>query len=261
MHQSIRQLSSGLRVQTASDDAANMAISVTSRASIASNEMAARNAEDAMALLKTTDGAIQSIQDTVIRMRELAVQGATDALNKSARKGLNQEYQTHLDEIDRIFRSTEFNGIQLLDGAVGQDYNPAGRIFQVGPSAASSSKMKIDLDFSSVFNLIQVESGAGINDLKTVKNSQTRIKFLDAIAQSVQTERVRVGSMTNRLQFATDNLMTGIENEKSSLSTRVDTDIASASAEFTKNQVLMQAGISMLSQANAAPQMLLRLLG
>ena len=261
MHRSIKQLSSGLKVQTSADDAANMAISITSRASIVSQEMAARNAEDAMAMLRTTDGAIQSIQDTIIRMRELAVQGATDTLNKSARKGLNTEYQTNLDELNRIFRSTEFNGISLLDGPIGKDYDPDGRIFHVGADAANANKIKFDLDFSTVFNAIQVENASGKNTLKDLKSSQTRIPFLDSLADIIQTERTKVGSTINRLEFATDNLLTSIENEKGSLSTRVDTDIAAASAEFTKNQVLMQAGVSMLSQANATPQMLLRLLG
>ena len=258
LNRSIQRISSGLRVNTAADDAAGMAISVTSRASIASNGQALQNAQDAIAMMQTTEGGIQAIQDLVIRMRELAVQSATDTLNKTARKAGDQEFQTHNNELDRIFRVTEYNGIQLLDGPT--DYKPEGRIFQVGTDASASSHIKVALNFNKVFTSIDANTSGGVHNIETLANAQNMITFLDKITEVVQGERVKVGSAINRLDIATDNLMQTIENEQQSLSVRVDTDLASESAHFMRNQVLMQAGIAMLSQANAQPNLLLRLL-
>ena len=237
-----------------------MAISVSSRARIASSEMAVRNTEDAIGMLQTTEGALQGVQDIVIRMRELAVQAATDTLSKSARIAVNTEYEKGLDQLDRIFQTSEFNGILLLNDPL-DTYNPLGKMFRVGPDSSPTDTIKLDLDFSSLRNAIDTDTGLGTNNLKSRKNAQGRISFLDKASDLLQSQRVTLGSTINRLEFAHDNLVTATQNEQSSLSTRIDTDFAKATAEFTKNQVLMQAGVSVLSQANAMPQMVLRLLG
>jgi len=258
MNRSIQRLSSGLKVNTSSDDAANMAISVTNRASISSHKRALQNAQDAIGLMQTTEGGIHAIQDLLVRMRELAVQGATDTLNLPARKALEKEFQTHSSELDRIFRVTEYNGIQLLDGLT--DYKPEGRSFLIDDKPGPAGTIKVELDFSKIFTTIQNNTVNGVHNLKNLENSQNMITVVDKLTDTLQGQRVKVGSTINRLEVATDNLMQTIENEQNSLSVRVDTDLASESAEFTKNQVLMQAGVAMLAQANSAPNILLRLL-
>ena len=209
-------------------------------------------------MMQTTEGGIQAIQDLVIRMRELAVQASTDTLNKTARRGLESEFQTHNDELDRIFRVTEFNGIQLLDGLA--DYVPEKRVFQIGPNPGGGGEIKVALDFSKIFLGIKANEAGGLHTLKFRETAQELIPFLDNLTDTLQQQRVTVGSVINRLEMATDNLMQTIEHEQESLSVRVDSDLAAESAHFMRNRVLMQAGVSMLAQANAQPNVLLRLL-
>jgi flagellin len=254
MNQSIRRISSGYRVETAADDAAGIAIATTSRAAIRSYEMASRNAEDAIGLMQTTEGSLLSIVDITIRMRELAVQGASDTITDKERAYLDTEFQSNANEIDRIFRSAEYNGISLLDGAA--DYDPNGFKFLVGLDPGPSNALKLNLDFSGVFAALN----SGSADLTSQGNSQLNIDTMDEIIDIIQPERVKLGSMINRLTIAHDNLAVTTENAKDSLSTRIDTDIAAESSKFIRNKVLVQASIAMIAQANAHPSMLLKLL-
>jgi flagellin len=254
VNQSIERLSSGLKINSASDDAAGIAVAEGLRAQVGGFQQASENANDAVALLSTAEGAYNAISDIMVRMRELAVQSSTDTLTDKERAYIDTEYQDLSTEITRISDVTEYNGIKLLDGSSGD--GSGAMVFQVGTRNSANDQVTITLkDQDSAALLL---STTGVGDLAT---SQAAITAIDAAIDQLATDRATLGSTSNQLTLAVDNLANTIENLSSARSQIEDTDIAAESAQFTKNNVLMQAGVSMLSQANSTPQMGLRLLG
>lgn len=254
LNNNISRLSSGLKINSAADDAAGSAVAAGLSAQIGGFEQAAQNANDAVAVLATAEGAYNSISDILVRMRELAVQGASDTLTNTERGYLNTEFGDLISEIDRISDVTEYNGIQLLDGTAGD--GAGAMVFQVGTRNTANDQIGITLTD-------QDSTALGVN-AATVANlagSQAAITTIDAAIDLLATDRATLGATQNQLTIAVDNLATTTENLSAALSGIQDTDIAAESAEFTKNNVLMQAGISMMSQANAVPNLALRLLG
>lgn len=218
-------------------------------------KQAMENANDAVSILSTAEGAMNSISDTLVRMRELAVQAANDSLTGTERGYINTEFTQLATEITRISDVAEFNGIKVLDGTAGANSDGA-LVFQVGTRSTANDRIGItlaDVDATS----LSVNGSA----VDTLANAQTAITAVDAAISTLATSRATLGATMNQLTSAVDNLAVTVENMSSANSQIRDTDVASESANFTNNQVLMQAGASMLAQANAVPNLALRLLG
>jgi flagellin len=254
VNKSIERLSSGLKINSASDDAAGIAVAEGLRAQIGGFQQASENANDAVALLATAEGSYNAISDIMVRMRELAVQSSTDTLTDKERAYIDTEYQDLSAEITRISDVTEYNGINLLDGTSGD--GSGAMVFQVGTRNTVNDQIGITLKDQDAAALALDTTG-----VDNLANSQAAITAIDTAIDQLATDRATLGSTSNELTLAVDNLANTIENLSSARSQIEDADIAAESAEFTKNNVLMQAGVSMLSQANSTPQMGLRFFG
>ena len=249
----IGRLSSGLRVNSAADDAAGMAVTENMRGQLRGFQQAMRNANDGVSILQTAESAYQSISDTLIRMRELAVEAANDSLSDTERGFINTEFQDLSDEITRISDVTEFNGINLLDGTAGT----GGTLtFQVGTRNSTDDRITVSLDDQDAAAL-----GVNTSGVDTQGNAQAAIDEIDTALESLNTDRSVLGSTINTLNVSVSNLATTIENYGASMGQIRDADIGAESADFARHQVLQQAGVAMMSQANALPNLALRLLG
>lgn len=254
LNQAITRLSSGLKINSSADDAAGIAVSEGLRAQIRGFEQAIENANDGIAILQTTEGSYNSVSDILIRMRELAVQSANDSLTNKERAYLDTEFEDLTDEITRISNVAEYNGVQLLDGTAGD--GSGNMVFQVGTRNTLNDQIGITLGSQSAVTL-----GIDVLDINTLGTAQGAITAIDTALDSLATERATLGSKINELTAAVDNLSLTVENLSTANSQIRDADIARESAAFTKSNVLMQSGVSMLSQANSVPQMALKLLG
>lgn len=252
MNQAIGRLSSGLRVQSAADDAAGLAVSENMRAQLKGFEQAMRNANDGISILQTAESAYQSISDTLIRMRELAVESANDSLGNVERGFIDTEFQDLLAEITRISDVTEFNGIQLLDGTAGT----AGTMtFQVGTRNTVNDRVTVTLTDQDAAAL-----GVDTSAVSTLAGAQAAIDEIDQAMEDLNTDRATLGATVSSLSVAVNNLATTIENYGASVGVIRDADIGAESANFARQQVLQQAGVAMLAQANTLPNLALRLL-
>jgi|KNS7DCM_BmetaT_FD_contig_101_97002_length_1398_multi_5_in_0_out_0_2 flagellin len=252
MNKSIGRLSSGLRVTSAADDAAGLAVSENMRAQLKGFQQASRNANDGIAIVQTAEAAYQSISDTLVRMRELAVEAANDSISNTERGFLNEEFTALNTEIDRISNVTEFNGINLLDGTAGD----GGTLtFQVGTRNSANDQITVALNAQAASDL-----GVDDSEVDVISNAQAAISEIDTALESLNTDRAGLGATINSLSLSVNNLSATIENYGNAVGNIRDTDIGAESAEFSKAQVLQQAGVAMLSQANALPNLALRLL-
>lgn len=254
MSTSIERLSSGLKINSASDDAAGIAVSTGLTAQNKGFQQAMENSNEAIALLQTAEGSYNSISDILIRMRELAVQSSSDTLTDKERAYLDTEFEDLTAEITRISDVAEYNGIQLLDGSAGD--GSGNMVFQVGTRNTVNDQITIQLKDQDATFL-----GVDGLDLTNLANSQAAITTIDTALDTLATDRATLGSKVNELTAAVDNLAVTIENLSTANSQIKDADIAKESADFTKHQVLLQSGVAMLSQANGVSQMALRLLG
>ena len=253
LNKTIGRLSSGLRGESAADDAAGLAVTENMRGQMRGYQQAVRNANDGISILQTAESAYQSISDTLIRMRELAVEAANDSLSDTERGFLDTEFQDLEAEITRISDVTEFNGINLLDGTAGA----AGTMtFQVGTRNGADNRITVDLTDQDSTNL-----GVNGSAVDNRANAQSAIDEIDTALESLNTDRSVLGSTISSLNTAVSNLATTVENYGSSMGQIRDADIGAESAAFAREQVLQQAGVAMLSQANTLPNLALRLLG
>jgi len=250
LQKSISRLSSGLRVQSAADDAAGLAISEDFKASIRSLGQAKRNANDGVSLVQTADGSLKEVSGLLVRMRELAVQSRNGTNNSTQRGYLNDEFTQLRSEIDRIANTTEFNGLTLLDGG-----QASGLSFQVGMGTTADDRLTVSIATSSASAL-----GISSSTISSTSGADSAITALDDAIQDVSTRRANLGSMQNRLSTTMSNLETYSTNLSAANSRIVDVDIAEETASLTKHQILMQAGSAMLAQANQGPQIALSLL-
>lgn len=254
LNNSIQRLSSGLKVNSASDDAAGMAVTINLRAQIRGFEQAMENANDGIAILQTAEGSYNSISDIMIRMRELAVQASNDSLTNKERAYLDTEFEDLTAELTRISDVAEYNGQLLLDGTAGD--GSGNMVFQVGTRNTTNDQITIQLGNQDAATL-----GVDVLDLTDLANSQNAISVIDTALDTLATDRAILGSKINEMTAAVDNLATTVENLSTANSQIRDADISRESAAFTKNNVLMQSGVAMLSQANSIPQMALKLIG
>lgn len=246
-----RRLATGLRISTASDDAAGLAISERLRAQVRSLDQAKRNAADGVSLIQTGEGALNEVSDILLRLRELAVQSANGTISSTDRATLDEEFQTLVNEVDRIGRATEFNGVKLLDGS-------ASTIsFQVG----SGTSIGIDTLSANLDAILASSLGIDVLGLSSAGAASSAMTALDSAINSVTGARGRLGAVQNRLQYTISNLSVQSENLQAADSRIRDVDIAYETAQLTRNSILQQAAIAMLAQANSQPQLALQLFG
>ncbi len=250
---SLERLSSGHRINRAGDDAAGLAISERIRASTRSLGQAGRNAQDGISMIQVAEGGTNEISNILVRMRELSIQAASDTIGDKERSFIDKEVQQLRSEIDRIASTTEFNGTKLLNGS-----GNALEI-QVGiNNNAAQDRLVFDAQQQNVGT-----DALGIEGISTAnkQSSQENLAKLDSALTRLNENRSALGALQNRLQSTINNIGTYRENLEAARSRIRDTDMASETSELTKNNILAQAGISVLGQANANPQQVLKLLG
>jgi len=248
---SIERLSSGMRINKSADDAAGLAISAKMGAHIRGLAQSQRNANDAVSLIQTAEGALNEISGLLTRMRELSVQAATGGtLTTSDRSALNQEFQALESEIDRIVNVTKYNGSNLLNGALS-----GGVSFQVGILNSSNDRIAVTISTALSSSL-----GTSTSSLTTATHAQLAITTVDSAIDKVSSRRNNLGAAQNRLAVTISNLGSIHENLSAANSRIRDVDVAAETANLSRNQILMQAGVSVLAQANTMPGLALSLL-
>jgi len=246
-----RRLSTGLRITTAADDAAGLALSERLRAQIRSLDQAGRNANDGISLVQTAEGALDEVGNILGRLRELAVQASNGTVSDADKATLNQEFTSLVDEVNRIGQSTEFNGINLLDGSA------SSITFQVG----SGVQAGIDTVSVSLSPALSTSLSLQSLDIGSAGNTSVALTNIDAAINTVSSLRGRLGAAQNRLGSTIRNLSNTVENLTAAESRIRDVDFAHETSMLTRNSILQQASIAILGQANLLPQSALRLLG
>ncbi len=251
-NRSMARLASGMRINQAADDAAGLAISENLRAQIRGSRQANRNANDGISLVQVAEGSLNEVSNMLIRLRELGVQAASDTVGDTERKFLDVEYQQLKSEIQRVTESSNFNGFDLLNGTggiidiqVGVNNDPFKDRISFNASAANSTLEAL---------------GITAEALATKEQAQVSLSAVDTALVSVNAIRANFGAMQNRLVSTSNNLLVWDENLSAANSRIRDTDIASETTEMARNNILMQAGVGILSQANSMQQIALKLL-
>lgn len=256
---SMTRLSSGLKINSAKDDAAGLQIATRMTSQIRGQTMAIKNANDGISIAQTAEGAMQEQTNILQRMRELAVQSRNDSNSANDREALNKEFQSMLQEIDRIANSTQLNGKNLLDGSAGV------MTFQVGSNDGANNQITISL--SSAMSTTGGLSGlagktiVGADTTAAQSNFSAAISAIDDALQAINTTRADLGASQNRLTSTINNLQNINENAEAARGRVQDTDFAAETAQLTKQQTLQQASTSVLAQANQLPSAVLKLLG
>ncbi|WP_413291750.1 flagellin [Bdellovibrio sp. HCB185ZH] len=250
---SMARLASGQRINQAADDAAGLAISENLKGQIRGMRQANRNANDGISLVQVAEGSLNEVSNMLIRLRELGVQAASDTIGNTERKFLDVEYQQLKSEIQRVTESTKFNGYELLNGTggmidiqVGVNNDPFQDRISFNAGAANSSLDSLGLTAESV---------------GTKEGAQTSLSLIDSALTSVNAIRANFGALQNRLVSTSNNLLIADENLSAANSRIRDTDVAAETSEMTRNNILLQAGVSVLGQANQSQQLALKLLG
>ncbi|WP_394251365.1 flagellin N-terminal helical domain-containing protein [Arthrobacter pityocampae] len=251
MSKSLEKLSSGLRINRAADDAAGLAISEGLRSQIGGLGVAARNAQDGISVVQTAEGALTEVHSILQRVRDLAVQSGNDSNNADARTAIKAEVTALSEELTRIGNSTNFNGTKLLDGS-------ADLTFQVGAgSTAANDQIGVDLTGANISTL---GTTVGALNFDSAANALTTIAALDTQITAVSKSRSELGAVQNRFESAINSINVSQENLSAAKSRITDTDMAKEMADFTRANILSQAGTAMLAQANQMNQGVLQLL-
>ncbi|KMQ49896.1 Flagellin protein FlaA [Chitinispirillum alkaliphilum] len=259
MSSSLEKLSTGLRINRASDDAAGLAISERLRTQVRGAKQAQRNALDGTSLLQIAEGALGEISDILQRMRELAVQSANDTLTNTERGYTNQEFRHLRDEIDRIANVTNYNNMEIISNSAERFGGGDGSTFWVDAgSNPLADGMTIQIN-----SMIATELDENLTadfQMNTQANARLAIGYLDNAINQVNEERASIGAYVNRLEHAINNLQISETNQAAAESLIRDADFAAESSAFTRSQILTQSGTAMLAQANMTPQNVLALL-
>ncbi len=250
LEKSLERLSSGLRINRAADDAAGLAIAEAFRARVSGLQVSQRNAQDGISLVQTAEGALTETTNMLQRMRELAVQAASGTISDTNRAALQAEFSQLIEQIDDIATDTEFNGTSLLDGSTStvsiQAGAGTGQTLSVTLTGADSADLSIN--------------GANFY-VSAMAQAATAIQVIDSAILTVSSTRALLGAAQNRLEFTINTLAIQEENSAASESAIRDANIAKETTEFTRNQILISAGTSILAQANIVPQTALKLIG
>lgn len=249
LQRSVERLSSGLRITRAADDAAGLGLSEALRAQVRSINQATRNASDGISLTQIADGAAATIGSLLSRMRELSSQSASGTVGNTERSYIDQEFVALRSEIDRIATVTEFNGQALTSGS------SISFSVQIGFKSGSGNTLSLNLNDITLSSL----SMSSVN-VSTSANAQSALGNIDSAISAVATARAEYGSLQNRFEATIANLQITSENLTAAESRIRDADVAEETSQFTKNQILVQTGISILAQANTLPQQALALL-
>lgn len=251
LNTNLGRLASGLRIVRSADDAAGLAISESLRAQIRSLSMARRNASDGISLSQTAEGALNEVHGLLMRMRELSVQAANGTTDTEQRGMINDEFSSLRDEIDRIAEVTDFNGRQLLNASTTID-------LQVGISNGSEHQITVQLLDAHSSALATGFDTASVSD---ISGARSAMSILDDAINSVSNIRSEFGVLQNRLEVTIDRLHSAEENLGAAESRIRDADIADETSSMSKNQILLQAGVAMLGQANQLPSIAMSLIG
>ncbi len=249
----LRKLSSGERITRAADDAAGLAISEKLKSHIRGLRQAKRNSDDGVSLIQTAEGGLNEISNIIIRLRELSIQAASDTVGDTERGFSNIEFQNLLEEIQRISKGAEYNGRKLLDGTGGMVD------IQVGIHNDPTND-RINFDSSSTDSTLE-SLGLNGENIANKEGAQLSLSKLDEALLRINGTRANLGALQNRLQSASNTIAITEENFSAANSRIRDVDVASETADMTKNNILSQAGVSVLAQANQAPNFALKLLG
>ena len=258
---SMQRLSSGLRVNSAKDDAAGLAIAERMNAQVRGMNVGMRNANDGISLAQTAEGALGKVGDSLQRMRELAVQARNASNSDSDKESLNKEYGELAKEIQRVLGGTTFNGKAIL-GADAQT-----QTFQVGANTSANDKIDIatiNLTADASISTVAGTGGsapAGIGSAVSAANIDTVIDDIDAAIDTINGQRATLGASQSRFESVISNLQISVENQSAARSRIMDADFAAETANLSRAQILQQAGNAMIAQANQMPQQVLSLLG
>jgi flagellin len=270
MSQSMERLSTGQRINSASDDAAGLAIASKMTSQIRGLDQAVRNGNDAISMIQTADGAMVEVSNMLQRMREIAVQGASDTNTDTDRDALDIEFQSLEDQIQAISENTQWNGTNILDGQLGQVD------FQIGANASQTISVTFE-DLNTAYNssasatkslagvFTTLEGSTASKDLETLDlqnkaNASAAITQVDKALEKINAHRATLGSTINRIEYAVDNLANVSQNASASRSRVQDANYATESTELARTQIIQQAGTAMLAQANQQSQSVLALL-
>jgi len=255
MRTSIERLSSGLRINSAKDDAAGLGIGIRMDAQARGMDVAVRNANDGISLAQTAEGALGKVTDMLQRMRELAVQSSNATNTSVDRDSLNNEFTQLTAEISRTLSATKFNGQAIIGAQAGS------QTFQVGANNSSVDQLTVSTtDMTASTTVSTVTATTSVISGTTGSNAMTAITNIDNALSTVNSERTKFGGMQNRFEAIIGNLQVGSENQAAARSRIMDADFAQETAALTRSQIMQQAGTAMLAQANSAPQSVLRLL-
>jgi flagellin len=252
---SVARLSSGLRVNSAKDDAAGLAIAERMNAQIRGMNVAVRNANDGISLAQTAEGAIGQVSNMLQRMRELAVQSANATNSAGDRSNLNSEYQQLKAEITRTLTNTKFNGTAILGAGAG------AQVFQVGANNGDSVTITTtDLTAAASITAVTTVAAGNTANISDVTNANAALTAIDSALSTVNTERATYGAVNARFESIIATLEVSVENQAASRGRIVDADFAMETANLSRTQILQQAGSAMVAQANQLPQQVLSLL-
>ena len=256
LSKSLEKLSSGYRINRAADDAAGLAISEGLRSQVSGLTQAARNAQDGISVVQTAEGSLTEVHSILHRMRDLAVQAANDSNSTEARTDISTEATQLQTELGRIASSTNFNGQKLLNLTTAN----GTLAFQVGADGVSTSQIKVDLSTANVANVAASLAVGTAIKFTSASFAQAAISAIDKQITKISTARANLGAYQNRFEHTINSVNVAVENLSASESRIRDTDMASEMVNFTRSQILSQAGTAMLAQANQAPQSVLKLL-
>ena len=251
---SMERLSSGLRVNSAKDDAAGLAIANRMTSQIRGMTVATRNANDGISMAQTAEAAMGVMTDTMQRMRDLAVQASnTGAITSEDKEKLQTEFKQLSDELLRVIQNTEFNGKKIINGSLS-----GGVDFQIGANTAADNQIAISIENISgtLSEVFKVSIGSNTSDA----GGLSAMTAIDTAIKAIDQARSKLGAVQNRFTTTISNLQSAIENQSAARSRIVDADFAAETATLSRNQILQQAGVAMLTQANQAPQTVLGLL-
>ena len=270
LNTALNRMSTGLKINSAADDAAGMFVASNLNTQIRGSKIAQSNVATGINVLQTAEGDFGVIEDNLLRIRDLATQAANGVYDEKSLTAMEDEVKARVDEINRIAKSSNFNGLNLLDGSIAKT-DPSGLRLQVGANADTATNA-IYVS-ASVFDNASAQAlglyGANsVNNFTSIEEAfefaSTAAKFIadvDVALQNVTTRKATIGAVQNRLNSAADSLVTTIENATSAKSTIMDADIAEESANYTKAQILQQTSATLLVQANQLPSLALNLIG
>lgn len=258
---SLERLSSGLRVNSARDDAAGLAVASRMDSLIRGMAVAQRNASDGISMYQTAESAVSKIGDSLTRMRELSIQASNGTLNSNDRENIGLEFAQLQKEIVRIVSGTTFNGLALLDSAGALNTFVGTTTFQIGANASGANIITVSGVVDANWTGIVVDMGdTSIFDISSGTIAQSTISYIDSALQVVAGVRSKYGSLQNRFESVISQLQVAAENQTAARSRIMDTDFAVETASLTRSQILQQAGSAMLAQANSLPNNVLSLL-